>query len=90
MNSMTMATARKVAPSGLPMCRRRIWPSVSVWSGMSGRWERVVLRRKSCVMAMPMEAKASEVRSQARNVRSMDETLDSALKQMDNTIVLLN
>ena len=31
----------------------------------------VVLRRKSCVTAMPMEAKESEVRSQARNVRSV-------------------
>lgn len=31
---------------------------------------RLVLRRKSCVMAMPMEAKAREVRSQARKVRS--------------------
>jgi hypothetical protein len=30
-----------------------------------------VLRRKSCVMAMPMDAKAREVRSQARNVRSV-------------------
>lgn len=29
-----------------------------------------MLRRKSCVMAMPMDAKAREVRSQARNVRS--------------------
>jgi len=29
-----------------------------------------VLRRKSCVTAMPMEAKAREVRSQARKVRS--------------------
>jgi hypothetical protein len=29
------------------------------------------LRRKSCVMAMPMEAKERLVRSQARNVRSV-------------------
>jgi hypothetical protein len=31
----------------------------------------VVLRRKSWVMAMPMEAKARDVRSQAKNVRSV-------------------
>ena len=30
----------------------------------------VVFRRKSWVIAMPMEAKAREVRSQARKVRS--------------------
>ena len=33
--------------------------------------EREVLRRKSWVIAIPIEAKAREVRSQARNVRSM-------------------
>lgn len=31
---------------------------------------RLVLSRKSCVIAIPIEAKASEVRSQARKVRS--------------------
>jgi len=30
-----------------------------------------VLRRKSCVTAMPMEAKERDVRSQARNVLSV-------------------
>lgn len=30
-----------------------------------------LFRRKSCVIAMPMEAKARDVRSQARNVRSL-------------------
>lgn len=30
-----------------------------------------LLRRNSCVIAMPMEANASDVRSQARNVRSV-------------------
>lgn len=35
------------------------------------RSEMVVLRRKSWVMAIPMEAKAREVRSQARKVRSV-------------------
>ena len=30
----------------------------------------VVLRRKSCVIAIPIEAKANDVRSQARKVRS--------------------
>lgn len=54
--------ARNVAPSGLPRCRSR--SACSVFSASD------VLSRKSCVMAMPIEAKASEVRSQARNVRS--------------------
>lgn len=59
-----------VAPRGLPRWRR--------WSlGLSADWrwcgglEREVLRRKSWVIAMPMEAKEREVRSQARNVRSV-------------------
>ena len=34
------------------------------------RSEMVVLSRKSCVTAIPMEAKARDVRSQARKVRS--------------------
>lgn len=32
----------------------------------------VLLKRKSCVTAIPMDAKANEVRSHARNVRSRD------------------
>ncbi len=57
-----MLTAKKVVPSGLPRCR-----SVSACSVLSAS---DVLSRNSCVMAMPIEAKASEVRSQARKVRS--------------------
>jgi hypothetical protein len=34
-----------------------------------------VFRRKSCVIAMPMEAKEREVRSQARKVRSSTDEL---------------
>lgn len=33
-----------------------------------------LLRRKSCVTAMPMDAKASDVRSQARNVLSVGQS----------------
>lgn len=60
-----MPIARKVAPSGFPTCRSFI-------CGVLGSLlERVVLRRKSWVTAMPMEAKEREVRSQARKVRSV-------------------
>jgi len=35
-------------------------------------WEdKLVFKRKSCVIAMPIEAKEREVRSQAKNVRSI-------------------
>lgn len=62
-----MEIPRKVAPSGLPSCFP--WcPSTSNGFAPSGLID--VLSRNSCVTAMPMEAKASEVRSQARKVRS--------------------
>lgn len=60
-----MEMAMKVAPSGLPTWRR--------CSCCSPAWSPVamdVLSRKSWVTAMPMLAKESEVRSQARKVRS--------------------
>lgn len=63
MSRITMDTPMKVAPSGLPTWRR------CTSDGLAGV-ERDVLSRKSCVTAMPMLAKESEVRSQARNVRS--------------------
>ena len=71
----------KVAPSGLPRClnlcrlRRCASAVASVaeddWGleEVSGRSDE--LRRKSWVIAMPMEAKEREVRSQARKVRSV-------------------
>lgn len=62
--NITILIARKVAPSGLPSCRRCRYGSEPLPAA------EVVLRRKSCVMAMPMDANAREVRSQARNVRS--------------------
>ena len=70
--STSIAIPRNVAPNGFPSCW--IWYT---WSsggedGTSLRWEMEVLRRKSCVMAMPMPAKEREVRSQARKVRSSD------------------
>ena len=61
---------RKVAPSGLPSCRR--WYVLDGFSGVRpSRLEIVVLRRKSCVIAIPIEANARDVRSQARKVRSV-------------------
>jgi hypothetical protein len=61
-SKIRMLTARKVVPSGLPRCRSF---SVCLFCSASD-----VLSRKSCVMAMPIEANANDVRSQARNVRS--------------------
>ena len=74
----------KVAPSGLPTWRRW-WKDAASADAASALVEKEEedgedglgedegsdeLRRKSCVMAMPMEAKEREVRSQARKVRS--------------------
>ena len=53
-----------MAPKGLPTWRSFSWGEEGEVSLM------VVLRRKSWVTAMPMEAKEREVRSQARKVRS--------------------
>jgi len=61
-NKMRILIPKKAAPSGFPRCRR-----LSAWSPSSAR---DVLRRKSCVIAMPIEANANDVRSHARNVRS--------------------
>lgn len=63
------AIPKNVAPSGFPNCR-----SLAAFEGcgfMPSRSDRVALSRKSWVMAIPMEAKAKEVRSQARKVRSI-------------------
>lgn len=57
-----MLTARNVAPRGFP----RLLNVLST----PALFDKEVLRRKSCVMAIPMDAKASDVRSHARNVRS--------------------
>lgn len=57
-----MLIPKKTAPRGFP--RRRSVSETPVPS------EREVFSRKSCVMAIPMEAKANEVRSQARKVLS--------------------
>ena len=63
---ISTAMPRKVAPRGLPISLRREAAAES-----DGDEPMEVLRRKSCVMAMPMEANATEVRSQARKVRSI-------------------
>lgn len=59
---------RNVAPSGFPICRSLV---AFVGCGfMPSRSDSVAFSRKSWVIAIPMEAKAREVRSQARKVRS--------------------
>lgn len=66
----TIEMPRKAAPSGLPRLRKCI--AESVGSGtVPSTGEMVVLRRKSCVIATPIDAKAREVRSHARKVRSV-------------------
>lgn len=59
-----MLMARNVEPNGLPSLR------TVAFSGLPLPSESVVLRRKSCVTATPMDANARDVRSHARNVRS--------------------
>jgi len=61
-NKIKILIAKNMAPSGFPKCRS---DSARLESPSSD-----VFNRKSCVIAMPMDAKAREVRSQARNVRS--------------------
>lgn len=66
---MTILMPIKVAPRGLPS-----WRSLARGDedeALFGESDSDVLSRKSWVMAMPMLAKESEVRSQARNVRSV-------------------
>lgn len=63
-----MLMARNVAPRGLPSRRSVASPESSAWPPSASASE--VLRRKSWVTAMPMDAKARDVRSHARNVRS--------------------
>ena len=74
MNNINIEMPMKVAPSGFPTCRNRAW-GVSVSEEEEDEFgvepDIVVLRRKSWVTAMPMEAKERDVRSQARKVRSM-------------------
>lgn len=72
MNNIIMEMAMKVAPSGLPRWRRCLCAESEDDDDEEGELERrLVFRRKSCVIAMPMEAKERDVRSQARNVRSV-------------------
>jgi hypothetical protein len=66
----TIEIPRKAAPSGLPKLRKCIAEAEGSGSLPDGV-VMVVLRRKSCVIAMPMDANARDVRSHARNVRSV-------------------
>lgn len=68
-----------VAPRGFPTSRSRVAAMASGLEKKSGLlWDEVlepdgamvVLRRNSCVIAMPIEAKANDVRNHARKVRS--------------------
>jgi hypothetical protein len=77
MPSSTIPTPMNVAPRGFPrclsdVCERAAAPyGAGAWCEHAGHGDaKDVLRRKSWVMAMPMDAKDSDVRSQARNVRS--------------------
>lgn len=77
-----MAIPTNVVPSGLPMSRRRAEPRDSwilksendgdVRAGKTVGLSMILdeLRRKSWVTAIPMDAKANDVLSHARNVRS--------------------
>lgn len=66
-SKVTMLMPRNVAPNGRP-----IFCSF-VWSNSVADAEPLVWRRNSCVTATPMDAKAREVLSHARNVRSEKE-----------------
>ena len=70
MSKINIATARNVVPSGCPTDRR--WSAGEIagdgFAGSAG--DKVLFRRKSWVIAIPIEANAREVRSQARKVRS--------------------
>jgi hypothetical protein len=75
MNRIRIEIAIKVAPRGLPTCLRRAWGVSDSGVGVDAEdseCEMVVLRRKSWVTAMPIEAKEREVRSHARKVRSVE------------------
>jgi hypothetical protein len=72
MNKIRMEMAMKVAPRGFPIWRRCVdWEAEDGEDGdEEGGEEMVEFKRKSWVIAMPIEAKEREVRSQARKVRS--------------------
>ena len=74
-----MLMARNVAPSGLPMCRNFETRPSSGPSVLSAS-VREVLSRNSCVIAMPIDANARDVRSHARNVRSKREARTVSVK----------
>jgi len=66
---MRIAIPIKVAPSGFPRCRN--FACGEVVEDESGEFAIEVFSRKSCVIAMPIDAKERDVRSQARKVRSI-------------------
>lgn len=68
MMRINTAIPRNVAPSGFPNCRSLV--ALEGCGFMPSRSDSVAFSRKSWVIAIPIEAKAKEVRSQARKVRS--------------------
>jgi hypothetical protein len=66
-------TPKKVTPNGLPNCRNfslsMLLTDVAEFESPSFAID--VLSLNSCVMAIPIDAKESDVRSHARNVRSV-------------------
>lgn len=69
-NRIKMLIPKNVAPRGLP-----IWRSLSACCPSSAN---DVLSRKSCVMAMPIDANANDVRSQAKKVLSARQSVSTA------------
>lgn len=68
---MSILIPIKVAPSGFPSCRNFACADAVEDEWSDGAVDSDVLSRKSWVIAIPMEAKEREVRSQAKNVRSV-------------------
>ena len=68
--SCSSQMAKNVAPNGLPTARS-LTDASNVVVSLGFPDAIVVLRRKSWVTAMPMLAKDSDVRNQARKVRSV-------------------
>lgn len=88
MMRINTAIPKKVAPSGFPNCRSLV---AFVGCGfMPSRSDNVAFSRKSWVIAIPMEAKAKEVRSQARKVRSYTTLICQRAREIQEAIRIGN
>ncbi len=74
---MRMLMPRNAAPRGFPRCRSVLLPG---W--LCSLSARLVFNLNSCVTAIPIDANASEVRSQARNVRSVNSARQYTARKM--------